>query len=57
MEFKKSEYFQLFSESINIQLNKEYDDTLVDLHKREYLELSQNKNQGNFSLNRKYILL
>ena len=37
MEFKKSEYFQLFSESINIQLNKEYDDTLVDQHKREYL--------------------
>ena len=59
MELKKSEYFRTFSKSINIQLNEDYNGslTLVDLDKNEYLELSKNKNQGNFSLNGKYILL
>ena len=57
MKLRKSEYFRLFSDSINNQLNEKYDGTVVDLHKREYLELSENKNQRNSILNGKYILL
>ena len=57
MVFRKHEYFRIFSKVINIQLGKKYDGTLVDRHKKEYLELSENKNQGNFSLNGKHILL
>ena len=57
MELRKSEYFRLFSEIINFQLSKEYDGSVVGLLKEEYLELSENKKQGNFSLNGKNILL
>ena len=57
MVLRKHEYFRIFSKVINIQLGKGYGGGVVDLHKREYLELSENKNQGNFSLNGKHILL
>ena len=57
MESKKSEYFRLFSEVINIQLSKGHDKTLVDVLKKEYLELSEEKSQGNFNLNGKNFLL
>ena len=51
MQFKKTEYFKLFSESINIQLNERYDVGLVHRHKQEYLEYEQNRDDENFSLN------
>ena len=57
MKLRKSEYFRIFSDSINNQLNENYDATVVNRHKREYQELSGNKNQRNFILKGKYILL
>ena len=51
MELRKSEYFKLFSEGINIQLSLPYDTKPVCMHKREYLEYYENENPENFSTN------
>ena len=57
MKLRKSEYFRIFSDSINDQLNENYDWKLICRHKREYLEFYEKKKQTNFILNGKYILL
>ena len=57
MDSKKSEYFRLFSEIMDIQLGEEFDNLQVDRLKKECLELSEVKSQGNFNLNGMNFLL
>ena len=55
MEFRKSMYFHIFSESIQFQLGKTYDNTLVDQQTIVYSEDLKNENSQNFWLNSKNI--
>ena len=48
MKLRKSEYFRLFSDSINLQPNENYDWKLICRHKREYQEFHEKKKTKKF---------